>query len=145
MRSAWLSPTDARRDRFERRVIGPILSRSSHDPYSLSYPYVVPLADGWRMFYGSHRGPGLSVADARHALTFATSADGLRWLPTGVDVLVPEDGELALTRPWLFERGGHEFMLFSIRRDRYTIGLARLAQLRALGTGVFGFLWSLRG
>lgn len=117
--------TDPDGETFNRVGPGPVLALNPSDPYSLSYPFASQTSGGWQMIYGSHRGPGETNHDMHHTLTSATSADGLSWQPTGRDLVSPEAGEFALARPWLFERTGQDFMLFSIRRERYTVGVAR--------------------
>jgi hypothetical protein len=126
---------------FKRIVDRPVLSRNPLDPYSLSYPYVGNPVDGWQMLYGSHRGAGKTQEDMRHSITYATSTDGLNWQPTGRDLVKLQEGEFALTRPWLFAHSGSDFMLFSIRRERYTIGLAQRVggfQWKRVSADLFG-------
>jgi hypothetical protein len=108
---------------FERPFAGPILDRSRHDPFSLSYPFVTTDGGGWRMIYGSHRGPGTSEASMRHLLMSATSPDGIDWHPSGTALLPLAAGELGHSRPWLWRDGSVEKLFFSIRREEYTVGL----------------------
>jgi hypothetical protein len=110
---------------FERAFEGPLLARSRHDPYTVSYPFVVtPTADNrtWRMLYGSNRGPGDRDETMNHVLTEATSSDGLEWRPSGRDLLAPLPGEFGLSRPWRFAANGRPLLLYSIRREHYSIG-----------------------
>jgi hypothetical protein len=114
-----------RGDRFEEAFEGPLIDRSRHDPFTLSYPYVtLPHFDGdrWHMFYGTSRGGGADEREMRHALTEAWSPDGIDWCPTGEDVIPLEEGEYGLSRPWVFEASGARHMVFSIRRTQYTLG-----------------------
>jgi hypothetical protein len=121
---------------FNRRFEGPLVDRSRHDPFTLSYPFVTPppigpigkggrtAAEPWRMIYGTSRGGGTVEADMRHTLTEATSPDGIDWRPTGLDIMPLEAGDYGISRPWLFESGGRRYLMFSIRRQTYSIGLA---------------------
>ena len=109
---------------FNRVFDGPVLDRSRHDPYSLSYPFVIDGASGWRMIYGSHRGPGTTENDMRHALMGASSFDGIDWAPGGQPILDLEKSELGHSRPWIMSRQGKRYLMFSVRRSQYTVGLA---------------------
>ncbi len=129
---------------FERRFVGPLIDRSRFDPFTISYPFVIPggARDPWRMFYGSSRAGGDREETMLHSITEATSPDGLDWRASGHDSVGLEPGEFGLSRPWRFERGGETYLLFSIRRSQYTIGLARLepesGQWRRISNDVLG-------
>ena len=117
---------DGAGDLFVRPFEGPIIDRSRHDPYTLSYPFVEPgdLRQPWRMYYGTSRNGGDRETDMRHTLTEATSPDGINWSPTGQNIIELTATEYGLSRPWRFDFSGHRYLLFSIRRQKYTIGLA---------------------
>jgi len=115
-----------------RRVsAGPLLDRSRHDPYSLSYPFVSGTEGNWRMLYGTHRGSGKSEATMRHTITEATSADGIDWIASGRDLLAPGPGESALSRPWLTDHHGQSYMFFTA----YTAEGCRIGCARKDGGG----------
>ncbi len=111
---------------FKRVFEGPLIDRSRFDPFTISYPFVMPAESGgaWRMYYGSSRGAGDRVEGMLHVLTEATSHDGIDWQPTGREVVALEAGEYGLSRPWLLPSGDRASLLFSIRREQYRIGLA---------------------
>ncbi|OXT02650.1 hypothetical protein B7H23_07120 [Notoacmeibacter marinus] len=114
-----------RGDRFEPAFEGPLIDRSRHDPFTLSYPYTSPpQATGcrWHMLYGTSRGGGLDERQMQHALSEAWSSDGIDWSPTGRDVIPLEEGEYGLSRPWIFDALGARQVVFAIRRAQYTIG-----------------------
>jgi len=114
-----------RGNQFEVVFDGPLVDRSRHDPFNLSYPYVMqPSFEGskWHMFYGSSRGAHTDELNMQHALTEAWSPDGIDWVPAGKDVILRENGEYGLSRPWVFEVGGFRHMVYSIRRAEYALG-----------------------
>jgi len=112
---------------FERFSIGPILDRNRFDAYTLSYPYVRRTDLNWLMYYGSSKAATERQEDMQHILTCATSSNGREWMPTGRKVIGLEPGEYGLSRPWLADLGGRNFMLYSIRRAQYTIGVSQIA------------------
>lgn len=93
---------DGRGEKFERLFPGPILSRSRVDPFTLSYPFVMPRKSGWEMIYGTHH--SATYNPMHHVFSVAESHDGVDWRPTGRNVLSPYPAESALTRPWVFAR-----------------------------------------
>ncbi len=110
-----------------REFLGPIVDRSRFDPFSLSYPFVIPAVEGsgeWRMYYGTSRSGG-KVEDMHHVITVAISRDGIDWEPTGQDVIGLKAGEFGVSRPWISRIGNETLLFFSIRRATYTIGVAR--------------------
>lgn len=111
---------------FERAFAGPLLDRSRFDPFTISYPFVVPGGNGasWTMYYGTSRGGGDREEEMHHVMTSAASPDGIDWRPTGREEIGLATGEYGLSRPWVFARDGRTLMLFSIRREQYTIGMA---------------------
>lgn len=113
---------------FRRRFEGPLIDRSRFDAFTLSYPFVVPGQQGqpWRMYYGTSRAGGVDESKMEHVLTDAVSSDGEDWRPTGRDLIGLEPGDYGLSRPWLATLSGVSSMLYSIRRQRYTIGLSQL-------------------
>lgn len=110
---------------FRRYSEGPLLDRSPVDPFSLSYPCVRRIDDGvWRMWYGSHQGPGDSAATMRHVIKDAESPDGLRWTPTGRVRLDLRPGEFGLSRPCVLPEADGYRMWYAIRDAEYRIGTA---------------------
>ncbi|GLS32778.1 hypothetical protein SAMN04488498_12017 [Mesorhizobium albiziae] len=117
---------DGRGESFERIFQGPLLDRSRFDPFTISYPFVIPGAGrkNWIMYYGSSRSGSNRGETMDHVITSATSVDGIDWRPTGLEEIGLEEGEYGLSRPWVFCISGRTFMLYSIRCENYTIGLA---------------------
>lgn len=118
---------DGTGDHFDRVFDGPLLDRSRFDPFTVSYPFVVPGTNGkpWIMYYGTSKGGGDKEELMQHVITSASSPDGIDWEPTGREEVGLYPGEYGLSRPWIFNNGPDVTMLFSVRRKQYTIGLAR--------------------
>jgi hypothetical protein len=125
---------DARAARFERFSAGPLLDRDIHDPYSLSYPWVLRLAPrDWRMWYGTHRSWGAATADMSHAIRAARSADGISWRRAARIAVPPEGEEIATVRPTVLARAGGGFTMWFARRSEagpYALGRADSADGR---------------
>lgn len=111
---------------FDRFSAGPVLDRSPEDPYTLSYPWVLKLADDdWRMWYGSNLTWGATSTDMSHVVKLARSRDGIRWERDGlVSVGFNAPNEYAIARPSVVEVGTSFLMCFACRGDRYSIGSA---------------------
>ena len=118
--------------RFERHSIGPILDRSTADPYFVTNPFVLNESGRWRMWYlsgicwetsGTARLP-------RYNVRYAESNDGVQWRATGhicVDHIHP--GEVAIGRPFVLYEDGTYKMFYSYRGDTfgYRLGYAESA------------------
>ncbi|MET3889517.1 hypothetical protein ABIE41_000593 [Bosea sp. OAE506] len=120
--------------RFERVFAGPILDRSRHDPFTLSYPFVEAPEQGgcWRMLYGTSRNGGIREEAMNHVITEAVSDDGIDWRPSGLDTIALQSGEYGLSRPWIFTREGNRFAVVSIRNAAYSLGLVAWDPARAV-------------
>lgn len=113
--------------KFTRLFQGPIMDRSPEDPYTISYPWVMRLAnDDWRMWYGSNLAWGEASADMQHVIKAARSVDGLRWTRSAEPAIgFSYPGEYALARPCVMIIDGEFHMWFATRGERYHIGAAR--------------------
>ena len=119
---------DPRTGRFERDFAGPVMDRDAVDPYSLSYPWVLRLADDdWRMWYGTHLAWGAGKADMSHAIRAARSRDGLAWVRDPRPCVPPEGEEIATVRPTVIPDGDGFAMWFARRTEEgpYALGAAR--------------------
>jgi hypothetical protein len=130
-RSAWrnaigLAQSKAPGAPFVRFSPGPIIDRSPEDPYTLSYPCVLRLGpQDWRMWYGSNLVASVSGTDLRHAIKYATSADGINWRRTAAPVVgFATADEYALARPTVVIAEGKFLMCFACRGPNYRIGAA---------------------
>ncbi|MGN6114328.1 MAG: hypothetical protein ACTHN2_02320 [Nitrobacter sp.] len=121
---------DGTGEHFQPAFEGPLLDRSRFDPFTVSYPFVIPPkgpAEKWTMYYGTSRAGGDREENMQHVITSASSGDGIDWRPSGADVVALKDGEYGLSRPWCCRVGGRDLMLFSIRRAKYAIGAAEIS------------------
>lgn len=129
---------------FHRRFRGPVLDRSRFDPFTLSYPFVVPgdAQQPWQMIYGSSQNGGTDETLMQHTLTTATSCDGLNWRATGEVIVSLENGEYGLSRPWVREAADGPVLFYSIRREQYAIGASkydkRLQRWKRISNNVLG-------
>jgi hypothetical protein len=122
---------------FAKDSPAPLLDRHPNDPFSLSYPWVLPGNCGWRMWYGSNLGWGATEREMRHVIKYAESADGLQWLRAGRVAIDHNDPtEFALARPCVIADPGVYRMWFAHRGDRYRIGWAESDD---------GLTWTRRG
>jgi hypothetical protein len=131
VRSPWRNAIGLARSRdlnapFERFSRGPLLDRSTEDPYTLSYPCVLRSGpDDWRMWYGSNLVPAVGNADMQHAIKLARSRDGVHWTRDGAKAFdFATAGEYALARPSVVKIDGKLLMCFACRGNRYRIGAA---------------------
>jgi hypothetical protein len=103
----------------------PLVDRSAVDPFTLSYPWVVPEAGGWKMWYGSNLAWGRQQSDMNHVIKYAESADGIAWERTGEVALgLEQPGEYALCRPCVRRDGGCYRMWYCHRGESYRLGYA---------------------
>lgn len=107
-----------------RQGRAPLLDRSEEDPYSLSYPWVLRDAKGWRMWYGSNLAWGPEQCSMRHVIKQAYSIDGLHWKRDSTICLDLQPGEIGLSRPCVHVDAGRYRMWYAIRSERYRIGYA---------------------
>jgi hypothetical protein len=124
--SIGLAIREAGQERFERVSPAPVLDRNRHDPFSLSYPWVMPRpGGGWRMWYGSNLRWGARPEDMAHVIKLAVSDDAISWHPTGDIAIDLGDGdEYAIARPCVIDDGGLLRMWYSHRGAAYRIGYA---------------------
>jgi hypothetical protein len=113
---------------FERYSPAPIMDRHRVDPFSLSYPAVLPTAGGYAMWYGSNLAWGPTVNDMVHGIKYATSADGIHWQREGavaIPVQLPE--WYAYSRPCVLRQGEGYQMWYTYRGPAYRVGYAESA------------------
>lgn len=108
--------------RFERHSMGPILDRSTDNPFFVTNPCVRIEGERWRMWYLSGIGWAESVNGPlpRYNVRHAESADGLTWT-TSPDACLDHahPGEVAIGRPCvLFEEQRYK-MFYSYRGDAF--------------------------
>ena len=109
---------------FSAPMPGPVLDRSTRDPYFVSNPCVLHAAGTWHMWYlsGTHWRAAVNGTPARAAynLRHATSPDGLTWSPdAGTAVDFAHSGEMAIARPAVRYEDGLFRMHFCWRGTGY--------------------------
>lgn len=103
--------------------VGQVVGCCSVDSLTLTYPWVLPEAGGWRMWYGSNLtwGPA-DFNEMTHAIRSASSTDGRSWRKEGDIVLAPRGPqEIIVIRPCIARVDGVYRMWFC-RRDRAAAG-----------------------
>ena len=113
---------------FERYSKGPLMGRDIHDPYTISYPWVMKDKDKWKMWYGTHL--QWNRPEEResflHALKYAESDDGIHWTKHA-KIVLPIDsskGEYAIAKPCVIKENDIYKMWYAHRGDKYRIGYA---------------------
>jgi hypothetical protein len=113
---------DAETPVFVRHSDGPILDRSTKDPYLVTSPCIIVENDLWRMWYISGLPWQLALPRPlpRYHVCYAESRDGINWTPTG-RVCVPHahEGEVAISRPSILRDNDVYKMWFSYRGDTF--------------------------
>jgi hypothetical protein len=110
---------------FVRHSQAPLLDRNDVDPFSVSYPFVLQDAGIYRMWYGSNLRWGRQQKDMAHLIKYAESGDAIHWKREGVIALqFRDDGEYAMSRPYVLKESGIYKMWYSYRGPSYRIGYA---------------------
>jgi len=114
-------------EQFFRISEAPIVDRSSIDPISLSYPFLLYRGDRYCIWYGSCiEWFGESKTDYKFSLKYAESSDGILWHRTG-EIALPCDypSESAIARPHvIFENNIFKMWYSKKIGESYRIGYA---------------------
>ena len=105
----------------------PIIDTNAIDPLSLSYPWVMPEGNSWRMWYGSNLSWHDKDVDMQFVIKHATSEDGFNWKRDGAICLSLEKGESGIARPCVLIENGRYHMWYSRRigkKETYLMGYA---------------------
>ncbi len=114
---------------FQKYGRAPIVDRSNEDPYSISYPYILPNENELVMWYGSNLNWGADQSQMQHVIKRAVSSDGISWTRNNdISIDLLHQGEYALSKPFVERNGSHFDMWYSYRAgplgDSYRIGRA---------------------
>jgi hypothetical protein len=110
---------------FERHSTAPLLDRNEVDPFSISYPFVMPDNGVYRMWYGSNLRWGKEQEDMAHIIKYAESKDGIMWKREGKIALnLENENEYAISRPYVIKEKNMYRMWYSFRGKSYRIGYA---------------------
>ncbi len=138
--STGLAVSDDGGQTFKKISNGPILAKSTHDPFSATSPFVLKEEDAWHMWYCSGTG-WLKIAgkyEHTYDIRYATSSDGIVWTPSAEPVIAQRTENEAITRPWVVRSGDAYDMWFCYRgshsfrdgEEAYRIGYAHSTDLR---------------
>lgn len=112
---------------FERVSRAPVMDRHRHDPFSISYPWVIVEDSRWRMWYGSNLtwGTGERQEEMAHLFKYAESGDGIEWTREGrVMLSFQDESEYAMSKPTVVCDADRYRMWYSYRGESYRIGYA---------------------
>lgn len=124
---------------FERAFEGPILDRTTVEPYFVITPCILRVGHLWHMWYTS--GTGWTVVNNRpeplYAIKYARSTDGISWKRDNVVCIPQASPEEATARAAVFKDGSRYRMWFIYRGSRdfrdgvdsYRIGYAEANDL----------------
>ncbi|HYA29093.1 MAG TPA: hypothetical protein VEI95_09775 [Acidobacteriota bacterium] len=107
---------------FARHSLGPIIDRSTADPYFVTNPCVMIENDLWRMWYlsGTRWDHDGKKALPRYNVRHAESRDGINWEKRGhICIEHTHKGEVAIGRPCVLKEGGIYKMWYSYRGDDF--------------------------
>jgi hypothetical protein len=123
--SLGLAISDGPDEPFRRVSRFPIVALDEVDPYTISYPWVLPEGGAFRMWYGSNTRWGPKKADMRHLIKYAESPDGIRWDRQDV-VAIDFEGpdEYAMCKPCVLKGEDRFQMWFCSRGTSYRIRYA---------------------
>lgn len=138
--STGLAVSDDGGQTFKKISDGPILAKSTHDPFSATSPVVLKEEDAWHMWYCSGTG-WLEIGgkyEHTYDIKYARSNDGIVWEPSAAPVIPQRTEHEAITRPyvakssdgynmWFCYRGSHNFRY---GEDAYRIGYAHSKDLQ---------------
>jgi hypothetical protein len=122
--SIGLAVSNGDPNNFAKVSQAPIVDRSSEDPFSVSYPWVLVEPDRWRMWYGSNLRWGEKDADMDHVIKYAESADGVHWRRNNVIAMNLTKEEGVLCRPCVLHDGRGYRMWYCHRGQSYRLGYA---------------------
>jgi len=120
---------------FERVCEGPVVDRSSSEPYFTASPFVLRENGMWRMWYAS--ATGWVEVEGRpepiYVIKYAESDDGIQWERHDLTCIPPRSPTEANARPWVVRDGGMYRMWYCYRgsfayrtdpRESYRLGYA---------------------
>jgi hypothetical protein len=126
-------------DTFKRHFAGPVLSRTSIEPFSATLSWIVRDASVWHMWYSTTTEwvPGDSHLEPLYLIAYARSRDGIEWIRTGKPIIPSLSPHEAQSRPTILFRNGVWHMWFCYRGSRgfrsgptaYRLGYARSTDL----------------
>lgn len=128
-----LAISDDGGESFRRAQRVPVLERSDAEPLNRTSAFVRQAAGGGFQMWYVGGGEWTKVGEKPlpvYNMRYIESADGIRWPGEGSVCLdFANEDEHAFGRPWVWEEGGGQTMMYSVRtRSKdYRLGLARSA------------------
>jgi hypothetical protein len=123
-----LAVFDSTTSKWVKNSRAPMMDRSDEDPFSISYPSVLNDKGKYRMWYGSNLKWGPVSTDMDHVFKYAESDDGIHWTRTNRVVVDLNEGEYAVSKPYVVLDHGVYKMWYSFRGHQenttYRIGYA---------------------
>lgn len=103
---------------FERLFEGPIIDRSSREPYACAQPCVLKQDNKWRMWYLSftHWEVIEGKPEPFYHVKYAESSDGIDWTRTGLVCIGYNENTDALANPKVWVEEGRYKMLYAFRK-----------------------------
>lgn len=106
---------------FQKFYKNPVVGISTADPYSLSYPFLLPTWEGYEMWYGSNLRWGRHVDQMDHVMKYRVSKNGESWIDKPNVCLPLGPSEVGMARPWVRKVDGAYQLFCGIKSDKYRI------------------------
>ncbi len=112
---------------FKRSSLAPLLGRNDIDPFFTASACVLVEKGIWRMWYTTNTAWRMVDGNPlpKYHIKYAESADGIRWERKGIVAIdFKNEGEYAISRPWVIREDNSYKMWYSYRGPAYRIGYA---------------------
>lgn len=120
-----LAISDLTHSSFDKVSENPIISLDSTDALTLTYPFVMKMKEGLKLWYGSNLHWGDSIRPMHHRIKSARSRDGLNWNKDNkIAVDLFHSDEFAVLRPTIILEDGLYKMWYCYKGTAYRIGYA---------------------
>lgn len=127
MNTIGMAVYDKKTDRCSKVSEAPILARSSVDPLSISYPFVLKAGDRYQMWYGSNldwRNTTFENYDFEYVIKYAESSDAINFKREGKICIQGSGADRIFARPAVLFEDGVYRMWYTYRGEKYRIGYA---------------------
>ena len=111
---------------LERVFKGPILDRTTEQPYFCATPGVIKEENFYRMYYTIAEKWQFkdNIPTVACYLSYADSTDGLKWNPSNKMIMPHKETDHVLTTPFVIKEDGIYKLWYSYRGEKYRIGYA---------------------
>lgn len=114
--SIGLAKSNDNGETFERVFEGPILTKSIHDPWMVSTPFLYKQDETFVLFYLSGQGWNEDLTKSFYYIKQTISKDLINW-STPEDVISLNKNESNIASPYYFKEGTNEFLSFCVVPD----------------------------